>query len=310
MGLAGLRVMGAAAIGLRRIPTVAVGCGAGARDGGCKDGPAAFRAHWQRGDRAAQLVWDTAPKALCDAGAVPLDAVARTSRWLAATTCRLTESGEFFLAVGGDHSFAIGTWSGVAQGMRDSGPLGLVWIDAHMDMHTPETTHSGAINGMPVAALLGYGAPELTGVAGARPALKPNHVCLVGARSFEPEEVVFAKRHGIRVIGMEEVSRRGIADALAEARAIASNGTAGYGVSLDLDSFDPADAPGVGTPEPHGIRAREFLKAWGILVDDPACRAVEIVEYNPHRDPAGVTAQLMGTLVTEMVREERLRWAG
>lgn len=302
--------MGATAVGSKRIPTVAVACGAGARDGGCKDGPSAFRVHWEHGDRPARLVWETAPEELCKTGAAPLDAAARTSGWLATATCRLTERGDFFLVIGGDHSFAIGTWSGVARATRQSGPLGLVWIDAHMDMHVPETTHSGAINGMPVAALLGYGAPELTGLAGGRPALAPDHVCLVGARSFEPEEVVFAKRHGIRVIGMDEVSRRGIADALAEARAIATRGTAGYGISLDLDSFDPSDAPGVGTPEPGGIRAREFLKVWGDFAGDPACRAIEIVEYNPHRDPAAQTARLMSALVAETAREERLRWAG
>src|SRR5262245_18824930 len=297
-----------ATIGLKRIPTIAVGCGAGARDPGCKDGPAAFRRHWERGERAAQLDWNTLPAGLCTDDAAPLEAVARANRWLAPATCRLTESGAFFLAIGGDHSCAIGTWSGVARAMP--GPLGLIWIDAHMDMHTLQTTHSGAINGMPVAALLGYGAPELTAIAGGRPALDPDRICLVGARSFEPEEVVFAKRHGIRVIGMEEVSRRGVADALAEARAIAMRGTAGYGVSLDVDAFNPAEAPGVGTPEPDGIHVREFLDGWSDLAGDPVCRAIEIVEYNPHRDRADKTAQLMSAIVTATVREERMRWAG
>jgi len=299
-----------AALGLKRIPAIAVECGAGARDVGCQDGPAAFRRHWDRRHRDAQLVWQAAPKELCKQDAAPIDAVAQTSRWLADATCRLTENGEFFIAIGGDHSHAIGTWSGVARAMRSSGPLGLIWIDAHMDMHVPETTHSGAINGMPVAALIGYGAPKLTGLAGGRPALAPEHVCLVGVRSFEPEEAAFAKRHGIRVIGMEEVARRGVADALAEARAIATRGTAGYGVSLDLDAFDPIEAPGVGTPEPGGIRARDFLETWDRLVHDRACRAVELVEYNPHRDRAERTTELMSTVVTATVREERLRWAG
>jgi arginase len=302
--------MGATAIGLKRIPTVAIACGAGARDPGCKDGPAAFRRHWERSERAAQLAWVPTPENLCSDDAAPLDAVARTSRWLADTTFQLTESGKPFLAIGGDHSLAVGTWSGVARAMRDSGPLGLVWIDAHMDMHTPETTHSGAINGMPVAALLGYGSSKLTALAGGRPALAPEHICLVGARSFEPEEVVFAKRHGVRVIGMDEVARRGVADALAEAHAIATNGTAGYGVSLDLDAFDPIEAPGVGTPEGGGIRARDFLGAWERLAHDGACRAIEFVEFNPHRDEAGRTGELLSTLVAAAVREERLRWAG
>ena len=231
-------------------------------------------------------------------------------RWLAEATRKLTESGNRPLVIGGDHSCAVGTWSGVSRAVQSSGPLGLVWIDAHMDMHTPETTHSGAINGMPLAALLGYGSSKLTGIAGDRRALEPRHVCLVGTRSFEPEEMVFAKRHGVRVIEMDEVARRGVADVLAEAHAIATKGTAGYGLSLDLDAFDPSEAPGVGTPAPGGIRAREFLDAWSSLTADPACRAIEFVEFNPHRDQAGKTARLLGTLVAAAVRKERLRWAG
>jgi arginase len=297
-------------MGLDRIPVIAVACGAGARDPGCKDGPAAFKQYWDRDPHSdAPLEWQATPAELCADGTAPLDAVAGTSRWLARTTRKLTESGARPLVIGGDHSCAVGTWSGVSRAVQSSGPLGLVWIDAHMDMHTPETTHSGAINGMPLAALLGYGSPELTGIAGDRRALEPRHVCLVGTRSFEPEEMVFAKRHGIRVIQMDEVARRGIPDVLAEAHAIATKGTAGYGLSLDLDAFDPAEAPGVGTPAPDGIRAREFLDAWSGLTADPACRAIEFVELNPHRDRGGKTTRLLGTLVAAAIRKERLRWA-
>jgi arginase len=299
-------------MGLNRIPTIAVACGAGAHDPGCKDGPAAFRQHWDRAPYSgdAQLAWQATPEDLCRDGAVPLDAVARTSQWLVEAACAFTESGSRPLVIGGDHSCAIGTWSGVSRATQSSGPLGLVWIDAHMDMHTPETTHSGAINGMPLAALFGYGSPKLTGIAGDRRALEPRHVCLVGTRSFEPEEMVFAKRHGVRVIKMDEVARRGVADVLAEAHAIATKGTAGYGLSLDLDAFDPAEAPGVGTPAPEGIHAPEFFDAWSDLTADPACRAIEFVEFNPHRDQAGKTAGLLGTLVAAAVCKERLRWAG
>lgn len=301
--------MSTVAMGQKRIPIVAVACSAGARDPGCNDGPAAFRQYWDRsGD--AELAWEAMPADLCQKGTAPLDAVAHTSRWLAATTCRLTKSGGRPLVVGGDHSCAVGTWSGVSRAMQSAGPLGLIWIDAHMDMHTPETTHSGAINGMPLAALLGYGSPKLTGIAGGRRALDPRHVCLVGARSFEPEEAVFAKRHGVRVIAMDEVARRGVPDVLAEARAIVTKGTAGYGLSLDLDAFDPIEAPGVGTPAPGGIRARDFLDTWSSLAADPACCAIEYVELNPHRDQARKTVQLLGTLVATAIHEERLRWAG
>jgi arginase len=293
------------------VVAIAASSGAGARDPGCKDGPVAFRSYWNHSPFAQkqQLIWEDLPEGLVD-GAAPLDAVARVGRWLAAAAQRVTERRDRLLVIGGDHSCSIGTWNGVARATPRSSTLGLIWIDAHMDMHVPETTHTGAIHGMPVAALLGYGAPELIGLAGGRPALAPERVCLVGARSFEREEVEFARRHGIRVIGMDEVSRRGIADCLAEARGIATRGGAGYGVSLDLDVFDPADAPGVGTPEPGGIRADGFFDAWSDLTCNPACRGVEVVEYNPHRDRASRTAQLMGGLVSSAMHAESLRCVG
>ncbi len=179
-----------------------------------------------------------------------------------------------------------------------------------MDMHVPETTPSGAINGMAVAALLGHGTPELTALSRGQGAISPRHLCLLGARSFEPEEPAFARRHGVRVIAMNELARRGIQDSCAEALAIAACGVAGYGVSLDLDVFDPADAPGVGTPAPGGIRPSEFLDAWAGLTGSSLCVGFEIVEYNPHRDRAARTARLISTLVAASVREERLQWAG
>lgn len=294
----------------RPVVAIAAASGAGALDPGCKDGPAAFRRHWDRDTNSrAWLAWEPMPAGLHRDGATPIDAVARTARWLAETTRGLAASGHRFLVIGGDHSCAIGTWSGVSEALRQSGPLGLIWIDAHMDMHVPATTHSGAINGMPVAALLGHGAPELIGIAGGGGAIEPGHICLVGARSYEPEEVEFAKRHGVRVIHGDELLRRGVRDSLAEARAIAGAGTAGYGVSLDLDAFDPADAPGVGTPEPGGIRPGEFLDAWTDMTRSPACRGMEIVEYNPSHDREGRTLRLIGTLATAAVAEERMQWA-
>ncbi|MCC6889366.1 MAG: arginase family protein [Hyphomicrobiales bacterium] len=294
------------------ITAIAAAWGAGALDGGCKDGPAAFRRHWERSSHARQvpLAWEWLPGEALAVGAAPLQAVVQGGHWLAGVAERVTVCGSRPLAIGGDHSCAIGTWSGVARAMRHRGPLGLIWIDAHMDMHVPETTHSGAINGMPLAALLGHGAAELTAMAGDRPALEPHRVCLIGARSFEPEEVEFARRHGVRVIDSDELGRRGLDAALDEARAIAMRDSCGFGVSLDLDAFDPVDAPGVGTPVGGGIRAGAFLDAWTDLTQTPACRAIEIVEYNPRRDRAGRTAALMTALVSSATGTARLRWAG
>jgi arginase len=287
----------------RQFAVIEAAVGAGASVPGSENGPEAFRRYvedelaWD----GAAAAWHAMPDGVDRAGDPPLARIASVARWIAGETRRRAAARERFVVVGGDHSCAIGTWSGVADALRGEGPLGLVWIDAHMDMHVPETSHSGAIHGMPVACLLGYGFPELISLAGSGPALAPRHLCLVGARSFESEEVDFAKRHGVRVIGMADVARRGVAAALDEARTIAARGTAGYGVSLDLDVFDPQDAPGVGTPEADGIRAAEFMESWAVLVRDPACIGIEIVEYNPSRDRAQRTAKLLAELVEAFV---------
>ena len=293
-----------------RIPATAIAfpCGAGALYHGCEDGPAAFRRYLDSHaapSQWAQLTWESPPKDPDRGDQTTIELIAQTNRWLAQTARRLVQRGKFFVVIGGDHSCAVGAWSGASEGLRE--PLGLVWIDAHMDMHVPETTPSGAINGMALAALLGHGLSELTALS--RRAITPDRICLVGTRSCELEEVAFAARHGIRVIGMGEISRRGIEDACGEARTIADSGTAGYGVSLDLDAFDPADAPGVGTPEQGGIRASEFLPAWADLTSSPRCVGIEIVEYNPHRDRAERTARLMSGLVAAAVGEEAEQWA-
>jgi arginase len=197
--------------------------------------------------------------------------------------------GEFPLVIGGDHSCAIGTWSGVAAAHRPD-EIGLLWIDAHLDSHTPQTSHTGLIYGMPLAALLGHGEREFTEclVPGAK--VLPEHVCVLGARSYEPEERALLDRIGVRVIGMEEIGRCGVAAALAQALAVVGSAPGGYGVSLDLDVLDPRDAPGVGTPAPGGLRAAELVPALAAIGRDGRLRALEIAEYNPRRDRNGVTA--------------------
>lgn len=223
-------------------------------------------------------------------------AIAELCERLAVRVEKVLGSGGFPVVIGGDHSCAIGTWGGVHRWLGERGPLGLIWIDAHMDSHTFATTPSRALNGMPLACLLGYGEKGLTGVAGAEPKLHPAHVCLLGTRSFEGGEAAFLDKLGVRVIGMEEIRRHGMKKALAEARAIAGNGTAGYGLSMDLDVLDPLEESGVGSPEPAGLRCRELEQALRQLCGDPALLALEIVEYNPHRDRDLRTAKAAGTL--------------
>lgn len=197
------------------------------------------------------------------------------------------------LVLGGDHAVAAGTWRGVARRLKPRGALGLIWIDAHLDSHTEHSTHSGNIHGMPLAALLGEGAAPLTSVPG--PVLDPAHVCVIGARAWEAEELERLTRLGVRIFGMSEVRRRGLDAVFCDALTLARRGTAGFGVSLDLDALDPQDMPAVLCPEPGGLRARELADALHVLRSCGDLAALEIVEYLPARDPRGACADWVKT---------------
>lgn len=187
--------------------------------------------------------------------------------------------------IGGDHSCAGGTWTGVARGLHARGgrALGLVWIDAHMDAHTPRTSHSGRLHGMPLAWLLGQDDDPLYGLGTG--VVAPQHVCLVGVRSFEPEEKERLEYLGVRVLYMADVERSGLTAALAEALEIANGGTDAFGISVDLDAVTPEEAPGVGTPVERGLGAAELADALGAIGGQPELAAVELVEYCPRLDP-------------------------
>jgi len=277
------------------VKLIGVASGLGARNHGCEDGPLFLRELrvFQGGD--IPVSWEEMLRP--DAGiASPVAAITELCVRLADSVQGVLDSGRFPLVVGGDHTCAIGTWSGVHQWLGTRGSLGLIWIDAHMDSHTLDTTPSGALNGMPLACLLGYGEQALTGLVATEPKLHPEHVCLLGVRSFEEAEAALLKKLGVRVISMEEIRQRGVTATLAEAMGVARNGTAGYGVSLDLDVLDPAEEPGVGSPVPDGLSCRELELALRKLRDDPAMLAMEIVEYNPHLDRGLLTARAAGAL--------------
>ena len=258
----------------RQVRIIGVASGCGAPDPGCADGPETLR----RGELLTRLwrgglepYWDSTVTNRTDSDG--LAGVQEVCAALAERVCKTVRDGALPFVVGGDHSCAIGTWRGVAEALRARGRLGLIWIDAHMDAHSPLSSPSGALHGMPLACLLGFGDSGLIDASGG-PALLPQHVCLVGVRSFEAEECALLERLGVRVFSMDEIEQRGIADVLREAHAIVSQGTAGFGITLDIDALDPADAPGVGTPEPGGLRAAALAHALTTLQRGPA----------PHRD--------------------------
>lgn len=215
-------------------------------------------------------------------------AVSRLCGLLASAVADAVAGGRLPCVLGGDHSCAGGTWTGVARGIK--GPLGLVWIDAHMDAHTPRTSHTGRLHGMPLAWLLGQDDDPLYGLATG--VVEPEHVALVGVRSFEPEERERLERLGVRIFYMEEVTTRGLDAVFADALAIARRGTAAFGITVDLDVVSPEEAPGVGTPVPGGVSGADLTHALEGIGGRSDLAAVELVEYSPRLDPTGRSARV------------------
>jgi arginase len=230
-----------------------------------------------------------------------VQAISDASHELAQHTDALVAAGKFFVVVGGDHTSAIGTWSGVSYAMQEKGDIGLIWIDAHKDSHTPETSLTGRIHGMPLASLLGYGLPNLTQIMHPKSKIKPENVCLIGVRSFEEGEAELLKRLNVRVYYMEEVKRLGINKVLQEAIAYVKQGTVGYGISLDLDGIDPIDAPAVSVPEADGINGQALLLAMALLANDRELLGFEIVEFIPENDIGHRTEKLLVQLLLGML---------
>jgi arginase len=203
------------------------------------------------------------------------------------------EAGKIPMILGGDHSVAAGTVSGVAEFYRRaSKKVGLIWIDAHSDINTPDTSPSGNVHGMPLAALLGLGPSELGNIYEFSPKVNPENCVLFGLRDVDGTERANIRRAGITVITMRDIDERGMRATMEEALRMASHGTAGYHVSLDMDWIDPEDAPGVGTPVRGGATYREAHLAMEIMADHGGMLSFEIVEVNPVLDEKNRTADL------------------
>lgn len=274
---------------------VGYGSGIAGADVGSGNGPLKMRQSAYMKQLEVPVVWKDIIRA-------PLnkkidESVVEVCTALARQAADLTRKKVMFNVLGGDHSCAIGTWSGVAEAMRAQGDIGLIWIDAHMDSHTPETSETGRIHGMPLATLMGYGLDTLTTLLGQQPKLKPENVCLIGVRSYEEGEAALLKHLNVKVYFMDEVKVRGIDVVLEEAVRHVTAKTVGYGISLDLDGIDPIDAPGVDVPEPDGIRAIDLQASLASIAKDPRLIATEIVEFDPQYDEDGKTEQLVVSLL-------------
>ncbi|KXK55827.1 MAG: arginase [Chlorobi bacterium] len=217
---------------------------------------------------------------------------------LARKVKKILKSGDFPLVLGGDHSMAIGTLAGVASYCRDAGKrLGVIWIDAHSDINIPETSPSGNIHGMPVAASIGLGAKELTRVGGDFQKLDPTNIVMIGLRSVDEGERKIIHERDIRAYTMTDIDRKGINTVMEETLDYLQARTDHIHISFDLDSVDPTVASGVGTPVPGGLTWREAHFIMEVLAERGALDSMEVAEVNPILDNLNKGAEFAADLV-------------
>jgi arginase len=227
-----------------------------------------------------------------------LHEITRASRLIAAKVEKILTKSHFPLILGGDHSIAVGTVSGIAAYCRRKRKkLGLLWIDAHGDINTPATSPSGNIHGMPLAAVLGLGPRDLAHIGGSYKKVDPAHVALVGVRSLDDGERKHLKQIGAHVFTMSDIDQQGIHRVMKKALARVTDGTDYVHVSLDLDAVDPTIAPGVGTPVKGGLDYREAHLIMESISDSKAMTSLDIVEVNPILDENNTSAEFAVELV-------------
>ena len=211
---------------------------------------------------------------------------------------RSLEASEIPLVLGGDHSIAIGSVSGVSEFYRERGEkIGVIWVDAHADMNTPESSPSGNVHGMPLATLLGMGNERLVGLGGFQPKVAARNVCLIGIRNLDDKEKVLVQQSGLNAYTMRDVDERGMKAVMEESLLRANDGTAGVHMSFDLDGMDPAHVPGVGTAVRGGINWREANLLMEMLSDSDRMRSIEITELNPILDMGNQSGRVAVDLI-------------
>ena len=227
-----------------------------------------------------------------------LSQIAKTCVKLAAMVEGAVAAHQFPLVLGGDHSVAVGTVSGVSHVFRQRNEtIGLIWIDAHADMNTPESSPSGNVHGMPLACCIGRGPNELTRIFDYAPKVNGKNVVLVGLRDVDARERKVVRESGVTAFTMRDIDERGLPNVMEQAIALANEGTAGFHLSLDMDAVDPDEAPGVGTPVRGGMTYREAHLAMETICDCSRMVSMEVVEVNPVLDEANRTALLGVELV-------------
>lgn len=277
----------------KRITAIGIALGEGAGNAGTKHGP-----EWLQASSfmPAQLHWkEIIPSRGGETEEAVMLAIRDSCQQLAESVAQTVKEHGFFAVIGGDHSCAMGTWSGVSDALDDD--FGLIWVDAHCDAHTHDTTHTGNIHGMPVAALMGIGHEELTAIIHPIPKLKPENLVMIGIRDYEPEEHELLQSLGVKIYYNTDVARLGIERVIEESLSYLRAKTSHYGLSFDLDGLDPSAIPAVGTPVKDGVNAESCLQAVRQLSGDPQFIGYEIVEFNPALDIDQMTEKYIGRLI-------------
>ena len=255
-------------------------------------------------ERLGLVVHDTGNIAVPDRTAIGgtlaerLDAIRVVCAELAERTAQAVRSGARPLVIGGDHSLAAGSVAGTATALAERGEqVGLIWLDAHADLNTPESSLTGNVHGMPVAHLLGMGDLRMARLSSVFPAVQAEHLVYVGLRDLDAAEQAAITSRGLHAYTMRDIDERGLRAVMEDAVEIATRGTGGVHVSCDADWIDPAEAPGVGTPVRGGATLREAHLAMEIIHDSGALVAMDLVEINPMLDRQNHTAELAADLI-------------
>jgi arginase len=204
------------------------------------------------------------------------------------------KAGHFPIVLGGDHSIVMGSMAGL---VKAKGPQGLIYIDAHGDFNTMDTTPSGNIHGMGLAACLGLGNPKLVGIGGVKPKVKAENVALLGVRELDPGEKELIRKSDVYLATMRDIDEKGMSRILKEAIERVKDGTKGVHVTFDVDVLDPSEAPGTGTPVPGGLTMREAHLAMELLAERNVATSFELVEVNPLLDTGNQTGEFAVGLI-------------
>jgi arginase len=283
---------------MRRLNMIGVASGLGANIDGSEHGPSVLA----RSERFLQQLhaygidpdWSMIRP---EAGPDRFQVMHRLFSEIALYTRDAVSSASPFVSIGGDHSMAMGVWQGVMSALKTNS-LGMIWIDAHLDLHTMESSVSCNIHGMPLAALLGVGDDLLQQIYGSERFLDPANVVLVGGHSYEPQEIDLARRLALAVYDMDAIKKSGsLTRVIRHAMGLVADSSDRFGVSIDLDVLDPRDAPGVNTPEQGGIRWRDLQETITLLRKDSRLLGLEIAEFNPARDRGGRTQEVIAGLI-------------